>query len=262
MSELVEKYFQEDLSESEQDLLAQSLLESEDAAFQFSRLAREAYLRFGLPEPEPEWKDLPPAFDAEKGGAFSILGILFLALGLAAAGAGAAWHFGLLPGFSKTRACGPVNVCAPPASGKGLATAPGDSLGAGLSASGRYGKNRVKKELETGSSANHAPAAASSVVSAAPEEAITPVNLDVHPATQFPNLSVVVNQAQAEPLKVSVLDPTGAEARVLYQGTLTPGHWVFEWNGLLAGGQKPPAGFYQIQVQSGLFAQQKTVQIQ
>jgi flagellar hook assembly protein FlgD len=75
-------------------------------------------------------------------------------------------------------------------------------------------------------------------------------------------LSVVVDQAQSGPLKVSVLDPQGSEALVLYQGILAPGHWIFEWNGKLTGGGKPPAGTYEIQVQSGLFSQQKPVQIQ
>jgi hypothetical protein len=260
--DLVEKFFQEDLSESEQDLLAQSLLESDDAAFQFSRLAREAYLRFGLPEPEPKWKDSPPSFGAGMGGIFSPLGMIFLAFGLAALGAGAAWHFGFLPGFSKPPACCPVGVCAPLASGKGSLTAPGGSSGPRLPGLEGPRKNRAKIESEAASSAGSLPAVTPSASSAAREEAIVPVNLDIHPAVQFPNLSVVVNQAQAGPLKVSVLDPSGAEARVLYQGPLAPGHWVFEWNGLLAGNRKPPAGFYQIQVQSGLFAQQKMVQIQ
>jgi hypothetical protein len=96
----------------------------------------------------------------------------------------------------------------------------------------------------------------------APEDQTAPVNLDVHPRTTFPDLSVVVDQAQTGPLKVSVLDPQGSEALVLYQGTLGPGHWIFEWNGKLSGGGKPPAGTYEIQVQSGLFSQQKPVQIQ
>jgi hypothetical protein len=53
MNDLIEKYFREDLSETEEARLSELLASSDEAANLFSRKAEEAYRRYGLPEPEP-----------------------------------------------------------------------------------------------------------------------------------------------------------------------------------------------------------------
>jgi hypothetical protein len=253
MSDLIEKYFQEDLTQGEQDALSQMLLDSEDAAFKFSRLAREAYLSFGLPEPESRWEDAPGP-----GGSSPRTGSILLVLGLGISLFFLAWHFGFFQRF-----CVPVflkEIAGVSTENSLSLTSTQDSLPArGLSPVSPA--NSLKKNNL--GARNKRKSVISPISSPpTPQKESGPVNLDLHPSKTFPNLSVVVNQAQAAPLKVSVLNPAGMEARVLYQGVLASGNWIFEWNGLLAGGQKAPAGYYQIQVQSGLFSQQKTVEIQ
>jgi hypothetical protein len=254
MPDLVEKYFREDLSEEEQIELSQSLLDSEDAAFKFSRLAREAYLRSGLPEPEPRWKDEPPPSRPS-----SWTGMILLAAGLGLSALflthfWARFHFPAPMVLSRAEDSSAVETSAPSAADENSGSSQaGSSQGAAPAAA----PPPVKADFGIPKT----PPSSADADIPAPEDQTAPVNLDVHPRTTFPDLSVVVDQAQTGPLKVSVLDPQGSEALVLYQGTLTPGHWIFEWNGKLSGG-KPPAGTYEIQVQSGLFSQQKPVQIQ
>lgn len=90
----------------------------------------------------------------------------------------------------------------------------------------------------------------------------TPVNLDLQPHAAYSSLSVVVKRAESGPVTVRVLNLEGAEEVLLYEGNLEPGSWVFDWDGMLPGGQKAPAGYYQIQVLSGPVTQKKIIQIQ
>ena len=85
----------------------------------------------------------------------------------------------------------------------------------------------------------------------------TPINLDVQPHAAYSNLAVIVKRSEQGPLSVQVLDLDGLPIVMLYQGTLEPGSWVFDWNGKLANGQKAQAGYYQIQVISGPVTQKK-----
>jgi flagellar hook assembly protein FlgD len=88
------------------------------------------------------------------------------------------------------------------------------------------------------------------------------VNLDVQPHAAYSSLWVVVKRAEPGPVTVRVLNLEGEAAVLLYEGNLEPGSWVFDWDGMLPGGQKAPAGYYQIQVLSGPVTQKKIIQIQ
>lgn len=72
MADLVEKYFQQDLTEAEQEALSGSLLSSDETALKFERMAGEAYARYGLPDLQPHWTDPrreahPPGVVSERG---------------------------------------------------------------------------------------------------------------------------------------------------------------------------------------------------
>jgi flagellar hook assembly protein FlgD len=85
--------------------------------------------------------------------------------------------------------------------------------------------------------------------------------LDQNPKGDYTSLSIFVNLAKPAPIIVRVLDTRGMELLPMYNGPLGPGHWVFEWDGRLPNGKSAPAGFYVIEVRSGLYSQRKTVQI-
>lgn len=51
MADLIEKYFQEDLTETEEKALGDEILSSEETALRLGEKAEEAYKSLGLPEP-------------------------------------------------------------------------------------------------------------------------------------------------------------------------------------------------------------------
>jgi hypothetical protein len=81
------------------------------------------------------------------------------------------------------------------------------------------------------------------------------------PSQEGQELSVVVNTAQKSLVTVRILDPNGREVRALYTGFVDPGHWAFQWDGLLGNGQPASAGDYRIDVQSGASHLSKDIQI-
>lgn len=89
-----------------------------------------------------------------------------------------------------------------------------------------------------------------------------PINLAQNPSQNYSGLSVEISLAKPAPLAVRVLDTRGTEMAALYRGNLGPGNWVFQWDGQLSDGRSASAGYYQIEVQSGLFVQTKKIQIQ
>ncbi|MGH7740067.1 MAG: FlgD immunoglobulin-like domain containing protein [bacterium] len=244
MVDLVEKYFQEDMDPKEQEELAQELLHSEDAAFKFSRLAREAYLSFGLPEPENRWPDEPGPQSAKPGSLWGWILAAALLLGVFQLKAVQEFYGHWL---SKWIHGGVLGGQVTPSQQRGLSlsrlnTRPGKAW-------------RTEEEKDRGTFTPKP------VLSHGAEVGMLGDNRKIQSTQSFPNLSVVLDQAEAASVQVSVLDPEGNLVRALHQGLLPSGHWVFTWNGLLADGKKPRPGIYQIQVQSGIFSQRKTVQI-
>lgn len=292
MPDLVEKYFNADLTEAEQEALSQALLESDEAALQFETMAQESYLSFGLPNPQPRWSDGP------KGPSPSAAGLKpWFWVGLAAVGAAAFWGYHHRPAFFKkadpssqapqaasiarakpgqaSTGVAPGQGVDPAGKGYPINPKPETSL-LGTSSAGKW--NQPAPPVSGRSAAAHpgaspAPEADSGntsltttspvVAAAAPfHRQAPPVNLDQNPSKTFSGLSVQVGLAKPGPLKVRVLDDRGTEETVIYRGRLNPGNWVFEWDGQLSDGRHAPAGFYRIEVRSGTYTQSKKIQIQ
>ena len=267
MLELVEKYFQSDLTEPEMEQLSRALLDSEESALLFEFLARETYLSFGLPEPQSQGPR-PPL-----GGPGTWMGAVVLLVGLGLAAFLGRYHGGspaLAGSVGPKTMAGAAQVAAPkdpahslsglrpvPAMNKGTAASdPDPSVAA-------YSRQRVPGDPQMGRSSDPGPGAKiGDKGHQFPANPSTPIDLDANPGRTFSGISVQVSQAKAGPLSVRVLDRDGREVTPLYQGILGPGNWAFEWDGQLLGGKKAEPGFYRIEVRSGAFVQYKKIQIQ
>jgi hypothetical protein len=284
MFDLVDKYFKEDLTEAEQAALEDSLLNSDEAALKFETLAKDAYVRYGLPEPQPHWGNSNGPFPSSGMGLKSILWVLgigtALLLGL--------WRFHPDLPFLKTSTA--ITQTAPDLSqsagdnGKPQTTthsvkpvisnpAQATKDNSASHSTGLSGQNNrlpstqqvpvfqkpalnnpPQRQVVSLSSANMAVNPTS--------RQVTPVNVDLNPPKTYPNLSVVVGQSQLGYLTVRVVNPQGVEVVGLYRGTLGPGNWIFQWDGKLSTGRGAKPGFYLIEVRSGTYVQRKSIQIQ
>jgi len=270
MADLIEKYFQTDLTAAERVALKEKLASSPEAAQRFGALAEEAYGHFGLPE--PQWMGPEKLAKVAKAGFRTgfALGVLVTALLMGFLGwrlfhgspaqatspaegvqpwAGAPWQKSpALPALSITNPNpgSPVKpVSAPPevqTAAKPLKPLVPVQAAAPLPGSETSGP---------------APKAASPASAQPP----APVNLATHPDHDYSNLSVVVDWPMRREIRVRVLDGKGGEILPLYRGLLDPGRWAFDWDGKLPDGRLAPAGEYQIEVSSGSMVQKKGIQI-
>ena len=67
---------------------------------------------------------------------------------------------------------------------------------------------------------------------------------------RYTGLLAVVDKQVPAPARVRVVDAAGREVRVLYDGTLPKGTWVFRWDGRIDSGAFPQSGAYVIEVLS------------
>lgn len=283
MTDLVEKFFKEGLTEPEEQALSEALWASEETAEAFARMAQEAYSRYGFPEPTPTKTPRPPA--GPQGGLGPWLGAFVVMAGLVTAyfygrsnwanikikgmfskivepklgsasssksaiQVASTWEGrvkkGSLESHPSMREASPLNSKASQRPQTEQANSPAVSA------------HRVPERSELKMAQTHTP---STSLASPANPASTPINLDQNPSSDYSSLSVIVHLAKEGPLVVRVSDTRGVEIASLYNGKLGPGHWVFEWNGQLANGQHAGPGFYLIEVQSGLFVERKTVQI-
>jgi hypothetical protein len=212
MADLIQEFFERELSGPEADSLGTLLQESPDEALRFEGLLENHYLATGLPLPQlpASLQNLP----LSPGGMGAMGGWKLFAL-LVVAGAGfALWKY--WPGSQTLPAK--------------AALAPVASI--------------------------------SQPVFSAPAkpQPVHPRKAD--PAAVGEELSVVVGAAEKTLVTVRVLDAEGKEVRDLYTGFISPGHWSFQWDGLLSAGAPAPTGNYQIDVQAGALHQTKDVHIQ
>jgi hypothetical protein len=238
MPDLVDKFFQRDLSEAEQASLSAALLSSDETALKFETKAEKAYLSFGLPIPQAHWpaQDNLPWHSTQSHsvghgwGALRHLGHLghlghwiwpsvFVA---GVAGSVATWHY--------------TQKMTVPVAAAEVST---------LSVPTPFSRSPVLKPVPQ-------PAL----------KAVVPVRVDETNPPVFSSLSVVVHRAQSGPVQVRVTDPSGQQIIVLYNGDLQPGSWAFQWDGKLNDGDPAKPGFYWIEVQAGAFQQRKSIQIQ
>ncbi|MGH7739868.1 MAG: FlgD immunoglobulin-like domain containing protein [bacterium] len=222
MADLVQAFFERDLSEDEHEALAGLLAQSPEAASRYEGLLEASYLLTGLPRPS-----LPKGLQTLGGpgsggwmGASSLTKILIIAL---AGAGGAMWKF--WPSH-QAKVMEPTALTAP----------------VRLSASAAK-IVEPKVERQPISTAEHRSPASS-------------------PSQDGKELSVVVDSPRSALVTVRILDGTNREIRTLYTGFVQAGQRSFRWDGLLSNGQPAPAGDYRIDVQSGASHQTKNIVIQ
>ena len=261
--DLIIKFFQQDLTETEEKALSDILGSSTEEANRFFQHAEAAYRFCGLPEPHRAGGGFPRGF--LPGGGMNMG--LWLSLGLTAGLATwAAWHF-MHPPAALSPNLNPqalVVASIPP-------KAPSSSIPESLPEKTRpisslpqmsqapAHESKIEEEPSGSSSPENPKVDKRPPLETIP--AITPVEASTSSKSPHTNLEVLVHRRAPGQVKVQVLDSAGNPVLLLFQGTLQPGSWVFDWNGVLGNGEKALAGTYQIEVVSGRTSQRKKVVI-
>lgn len=256
MSDLIEKFFKEDLSEAEKTALDQELASSPEAAQRFGELAEQAYNRFGLPE--PKWagpEELKKISKSNPNAWLWPFGLLFALFGLYC------WFY-----FQKANTVSETT-----------------DKSIGSTADGPAAENLVNSEhkphrVTVKAVTSQQPIIVAQVIpTRMPSQSVinystlslppvtpkfTPVNVDQNPNHPFSALAVQLHLTSVRSLAVRVLDANGNELVPLFNGSLNTGNWSFEWNGLLKNGQLASPGKYKIEVRAGSYVQTKEVLIQ
>jgi len=220
--DLAKAFFERDLTEAEEQALADEIAASPETALRLAHEARSAYMATGLPV--PDWgSSLAGASGAAAGGAALLKGLLVGALLT-----GAAWYWTTRTSVDPE----PIPVPEPvPSSAPAVPSRPG----------------KVSK----------APPVAKKVARPAPTLAPQPYV----PNRRYEGLAAIVRQESSGLVTVRILNDHGAEVRLLYVGMLPRGVWTFEWDGHLQDGTLAPEGEYKVETQSGRTLLQKRVLI-
>ena len=211
MADLIKKFFQSELTETEDRTLAEELASSEKAAERFAESAEKAYYALGLPEPRMtgKWAKF----------FHSIWGKLFWVL---LVGGGIAVFYWLLRPENR-----PVPAAVPGPEPRQEVVPLAYPTAAQI-----YRSPRPIGTPPTPAGFGEAP----------PEQSFV---------TDYRNLKLVVTQESDGLVVVKVLGPAGDEVRRLYDGPLDKGKWIFNWDGLLDNGQPAVPGTYRIEVEGG-----------
>lgn len=260
--DLILKYFQGDLTASEEQTLSEKLLSSTEDALRFGQMAEKNYYLYGLPV--PHWQGGGPSSGAghsSPGATHPPQGPLASPPGPGIGLAHGPWHF-LLQGAAHLGLKPILLVSSLAAVGVTSAVVWHQEIKV-QSAIQAVGTPRVKPVSTVLALAP--PSAVSKVKHKKPAYSLTPVLTPVNVTGQshpvYSNLAVVIHQSASSPVTVRVLNLEDSPVVLLYQGALSTGSWVFDWNGKLPNGQAAPSGYYQIQVQAGLRCQKKVIQI-
>jgi hypothetical protein len=249
MADLIDKFFQEDLTEAEEKAVSEELLSSEETALRLGEKAERAYLHAGLPEPIwPASNKIIPHLSKT----IPLTWVCFWMILAGMAGIAAWWCFSQKHALPE-----PSASLKPSASVEMPRIISRDELSKAASPAHPEGVKRPSTSLSVPTGTTGKPQKAPAAVSAFPP----PLNLDEAQGQSYTNLSVVVRRSTPGFLTVRVLNAQGSEVVLLYRGELAEGNWVFEWNGKLVDGRIAGPGVYQIEVQSGPFNQRKAIQI-
>ncbi len=235
MSDLIEKYFREDLTEAEDKALGELLSSSDDAAQRFGAMAEAKYASYGLPEPgisdavTPDTSFLKPW--------------MIPAAALLIAG-GATWW------MTRGAPC-PSEVSAP------AVVAPVPEEPAQAAPKSDVPRKVTKPSLPS-------PKAPTAEVVSEPPPALSAIEPPPETAANresYPKTRVVVNRSTSGIVTVRVIGPDGTVVRKMYEGLLQAGRWSFDWDGRLDDGRGVSPGRYRIEVVSGGSVQSREVLI-
>ncbi|HUO58779.1 MAG TPA: FlgD immunoglobulin-like domain containing protein [bacterium] len=239
MADLVEKFYEMDLSPSEEEALDQLLASSPEAADRFAKKAAEAYSRYGLPDLGPD------AVPGRNYGWRLRVGLLAFVLVLSA---GYGWwhhsHMGVA-------ALAPEN---PAPVSKGAKSLPSKSYSSSMAVdkSGGVGLGAPSKAglgAETSSTSPAGPETSKAVQGPAP-------------AGKASRLRINVEIGQEGPVTVEIVNAQGIPVKNLYTGSLPAGNYSFSWDGKLEDGSKAQPGEYRIETHSGTTVQTQEFSIE
>jgi hypothetical protein len=252
MSDLIDKYFRQDLTGPEKKALEEELASSEESAQRFGELAEKAYRRFGLPEPKWTGPDRLPHHGAPDYKTWTMVAALLAVIGGLCALVYEEWKGSAQNPAASLRG-EPTPVLHPtpifhPRKPGAKESGPDQS-----------------QVLARAKAAVPPPPPAQPAVPPPPATvlpSLTPVNLDLNPNQPFSSISAQLRLTSVRSVVVRVLDPQGKELLVLFDGNLGMGTWSFEWNGRTGDGNLAPPGLYKIEVRAGTWVQTKEVAIE
>jgi hypothetical protein len=225
MNDLIQKYFQSELTEAEEKALAERLASSIEASERFATEAKRAYLSFGLPHPGG------PGIGAKLSHSpwAKILSVAVVAGSVAVA------HWWPKPPAPVLKVVSQAAIATPAGVGTPVPSPPAPKTEAVAAP--------VPQET--------LPPRPEAALPALPAPGNEKYEIRPQPAGPLPgfnNLQVVVDQVQSGPVTVRILGPDGTEVRRLYSGILGAGRWAFTWDGVLAPHQAARRGVYRIEV--------------
>jgi hypothetical protein len=221
MVDLIEKFFQGELTEAEDETLAGLLNSSEEAAGRFAEAAKAAYISFGLPEPGL-LENITRLFRMYWG--------RYLTVAVAVGGLTTLYLLS-----EKGRNSKPETV---PLPAPAAVTAPAPVRQAPMLV-----PQRVKPPVEKQETPLRIPVPTTPLAG--------PPEPGEEGAKDYRNLKVVVQQDEGGPVLVRILGQDGLEVRRLYDGPLGAGQWSFTWDGILGDGRPAAPGRYQIEIKAG-----------
>ena len=223
MADLIEKFFQEELSKPEYEELAKRLSTSGEEADRFADKAEFLYFQYGLPDPHPAGK-LARFFKSAWGKLFPVIVV---------GGSLALWYW-----WPKTENEVVAQKIPIPQEVVKFAASPRPTPA-------RVYTPAVNKVSKT------------TPMTPVPATLTPPPgsNLEMN----YRRLNVVVDQESDGIITVRIIGPDGLEARKLYEGPLEIGQWAFTWDGILDSGQPASPGTYRVEANGGAGMKSKEV---
>jgi len=228
MADLLKEFFERDLTEAEEQRLADLIAGAPQQSLRFAELAHAAYLQTGLPD--TDGGNGSGGFGSP-GGLTHLIGPIVLksAVILAVGGFTAYGIFRLLHGTPNPTVSLPAAVIQNEAPAKPQPVIP--------------------EKITVSKPAPQAPIQAPPLKALAKPGMVNPVAYD--PAKKYEGLDIMVEQKSPGLLTVRALDSGKKEVRLLFAGMLKPGRWDFVWDGKTENGEPAQPGTYQVEVQSG-----------
>ena len=234
MADLLMDFFERDLTDVEDQALADSIASSPPQSLRFAELARDAYLQTGLPNEDGSNGSSGSGTSLRLWGPITLKIILLLS----ASGFLLFSIYRLLhepPSPSSALALTVVKKIAPSLPNPVFSKAPALSP--------------LKK------AATYPPPLPLTKVGM-----VKPMAYDL--SQKYEGLDIMVEQKNAGLVTVRALNSSGREIRLLFAGMLKQGKWDFQWDGKLDSGPLAQPGTYRVEVQSGKDILSKEVVIQ